>query len=72
MLKNRELRVRLARTNDTATSPIEETRPFLTADDITLIQNAAKRTGIFLAGMVVLYKATDAVAKIAIHHGTKS
>lgn len=68
MFKNREIRVRLAKTSDAATDSMEEQKPFMTKDEAHAIaKDMTKRIAIAVAAVMAASAVLHTVSEITIN-----
>ena len=72
MFKNREFRVRIAKTDDGMTETVREPIVQISKEDVIDVTNGAiKNIAIAVGSIIAVAATTDALKEIAIHHGTK-
>lgn len=73
MFKNREIRIRVAKTNDNAQESTQKpTYEFPKDDVIDTATQLLKTTAICVGAVIVAAATVHIVEAIAIHHGTKN
>ena len=71
MFKNREIRVRLAKADETPDLTDAVQTIAISRDDIIAVRDWMTKAGLAIGGLWLIGKAVDATCEIAVHHGTK-
>lgn len=72
MFKNREFRIRIAKTGENDTELVEPSIQISKEDVIDVADTVLKKAAIYVGSVIVLTALAHSASEIAIHHGTKS